>query len=110
MPERARAGEKILKGIPVSAGVCRGRVVVLSQNETSIPRYQVPECDLSKQSQRLEQALLTTRHQILEVQRKVKEAVGADNATIFEAHLLVLEDPLLVEEVTRLISSKKINV
>lgn len=110
MPEHAKAGERVYKGIPVSAGVCRGRVLVLDKSDASIPKYEIAEADIPKQVQRLEHALLATRRQVLDIQRKVNEAVGADNATIFEAHLLVLEDPVLIEEVTRLISSQKVNV
>ncbi len=43
------------------------------------------------------------------MQRKVVENLGAKEADIFEAHLLMLEDPVLVDEVIRLIKEKKVN-
>src|SRR5207247_4804389 len=52
---------------------------------------------------------IDTRRQILEVQRQVNRALGADDATIFDAHLLVLEDPTLIEEVSRLILQEKVS-
>ncbi|MDB6026868.1 MAG: phosphoenolpyruvate--protein phosphotransferase [Verrucomicrobiales bacterium] len=110
MPEHAKAGEQTFKGIPVSPGVCRGRILVLDKKESSIPKYDVAEEDLPEQAQRLEKALIETRREIIEVQRQVNEGVGAENASIFDAHLLVLEDPILIDEVTRLIASRKINV
>ena len=58
----------------------------------------------------LEKALVQTRHQILEVQRKVGQAMGAEDAGIFDAHLLVLEDRTLIDEVTRLMSQQGMNV
>ena len=110
MPEHAKAGEQIFKGIPVSSGICRGRILVLDKKEASIPKYSISDTDLPKQVQRLQQALLETRREIVDVQRQVNEGVGAENASIFDAHLLVLEDPILIDEVTKLIESKKINV
>ena len=110
MSEHSRSGEKILRGIPVSGGVCRAKTVVLGKAREAIPRHEIAEASLPQEIQRLEHALTQTRQQILEVQRKVSEAMGAKDATIFEAHLLVLEDPTLIAEVTRVIQEQKINV
>src|SRR5262249_31129039 len=49
------------------------------------------------------------RHQILEVQRKVSEGMGAQEGSIFDAHLLVLEDRTLLDEVVRVIQEEKVN-
>src|SRR5206468_2328139 len=48
--------------------------------------------------------------QILEVQRRVEEAMGSEDASIFDAHLLVLEDRTVLDEVNRLMLHDKINV
>src|SRR3989442_1266576 len=109
MLDAARAGEKIIRGIPVSPGVCRGKILVLGKSpDDKIPKHQVPDAKLGHEVQRLELALIDTRHQILEVQRQVTRALGAEDATIFDAHLLVLEDPTLIEEVSRIIFQEKV--
>lgn len=110
MPESANRGERVFRGIPVSAGVCRGRVLLLGKAETEIPRRTLNEDELVQEVQRLEQALIQTRQEILEVQRKVRDGMGAGDASIFEAHLLVLEDPTLLDEVTRMIQEQRTNV
>jgi phosphotransferase system enzyme I (PtsI) len=111
MPEPDRAGEKVLRGIPVSAGVCRGKIVVLGRSQhDAVPQYSIGESEMPGQLARLEKALALTRQQIREVQRQVTEKMGAGEATIFEAHLLVLEDPTLIEEVTRCIEKNRVNV
>src|SRR5439155_26158083 len=56
-----------------------------------------------------EQAIIETRRQILEVQRQVSQGLGAQDAAIFDAHLLVLEDPTLIEEVSRIILQDKVS-
>jgi phosphotransferase system enzyme I (PtsI) len=68
----------------------------------------VPEEEVPAQARRLEEALAATRRQILDVQRQVSEGLGAKDASIFDAQLLVLEDPTLLEEVTRAIERDKV--
>ena len=109
MPERAANGEKVFRGIPVSPGIAQGKVVVYGKTAHSIPEFSLGNDDLAKELQRLQEALVETRHQILAIQRSVSEALGAGDARIFDAHLLVLEDPTLIDEVTRKISSERIN-
>src|SRR5579862_3920642 len=110
MTDQAPAGERVYKGIPVSAGVCQGKAFVLHRAQKEIPRHEVAEADLPAEIHRFEKALLLTRQQIMEVQRQVSLALNAQEAGIFDAHLLVLEDPTLIDSVTSLIQSRKINV
>ena len=111
MPESEQAGERVFRGIPVSPGVCQGKILVISPaREHSIPRYEPAETDLPNHVRRLEQAMVQTRQQILEIQRKVSAGLGAEDAAIFDAHLLVLEDPTLIDEVNRYIYQQKVNV
>src|SRR6266567_3125681 len=109
MREPAQSGERIFRGIPVSPGVCRGRVLVFGKPaDDLVPERHVPESELPEQVQRLEQALVETRRKILEVQRQVNQGVGAKDASIFDAHLLVLEDPTLIDAVNRVIAEEKV--
>jgi phosphotransferase system enzyme I (PtsI) len=110
MTTPGQTAERVFKGIPVSAGIAQGKVFVLSREKSAIPRYDVPEAELPQQIQRFHQALVLTRQQIIEVQAKVSQALNAKDAAIFDAHLLVLEDPMLVESVTNSINENKINV
>ena len=109
MLEHAQPGERIFRGIPVSPGVCRGRLLVLDKpQEPRIREHRIDESELACQVNRLEQAIVDTRREILNVQRKVTEGLGAQDASIFDAHLLVLEDPTLIEEVSRIIFEEKV--
>src|SRR5882762_10782 len=109
MVEAGRSGEQLFRGIPVSSGVSRGKILVLGRPQDNlIPKQHVSEAELTHQVHRLEQALVDTRHEILEVQRQVTEGLGAQDASIFDAHLLVLEDPTLIEEVSRIILEEKV--
>jgi phosphoenolpyruvate-protein phosphotransferase (PTS system enzyme I) len=109
MAEPQHKDEKSFRGIPVSTGVCRGKILVLGRARPTIARRHVADGDLAEEVNRLEKALVQTRHQILHVQRKVSEGMGAQEGGIFEAHLLVLEDRTLLDEVVRVIQQQKVN-
>ena len=109
MAEWLPKGEKILRGIAVSDGVCRGKILVLHRTHHIIARREISAGEVAGETDRFEKALVQTRQQILEVQRKVVENLGAKEADIFEAHLLMLEDNALVGEVIRLIKEEKVN-
>src|SRR6266567_3372799 len=109
MAEASQKGEQIFRGIPVSAGVCRGRLLVIDRSRHSIGKRELTETELQDEISRLEKALVQTRHQILEVQRRVSQGMGAAEGSIFDAHLLVLEDRTLLDEVVKLIQEQKVN-
>src|ERR1051326_2971307 len=109
MPEPSHKGEKTFRGIPVSGGVCRGKILVLGKARPSIAKAHLADGELPEEISRLEKALLQTRQQILDVQRKVVEGMGAQEGSIFDAHLLVLEDRTLLDEVIRVVQESKVN-
>ena len=108
MLDSARTGEHIFRGIPVSPGVRRGKVLVLTKAQDRVPEQHLAEADVPNEVQRFEQALIQTRHQILRMQEVVSERLGAQEGAIFDAHLLVLEDPVFIEEVTRRIQNERL--
>ncbi len=109
MAEPSQKGEQSFRGIPVSAGVCRGRILVIGRSRSSIGKRELTESELQDEISRLERSLVQTRHQLLEVQRRVSEGMGAAEGSIFDAHLLVLEDRTLLDEVIRVIQTQKVN-
>ena len=110
MPERDKSAEKVYRGIPVSGGVSRGAVYVLAASDSCVPHRKISTDEVPVEMERLEKALIQTRQQIIEVQRQVEEAMGAEDASIFDAHLLVLEDQTLLDEVSRNLSTNLVNV
>jgi phosphoenolpyruvate-protein phosphotransferase (PTS system enzyme I) len=102
-------GEKVFRGIAVSAGVCRGKIVVLHRARHIITRHELDENEIAEATKRFEQSLVKTRQQITEVQRRVIKSMSASEGDIFDAHLLMLEDRVLIEEVIRFIREQKAN-
>jgi phosphotransferase system enzyme I (PtsI) len=108
MPEQAK-GEKVFRGIAVSAGICRGKILVLHRARHIIARRGLADSELNEEVGRFEKSLVQTRQQILEIQGKVLETLSSKEADIFEAHLLMLEDRVLVDEVIKMVRDQKVN-
>ena len=102
-------GEKVYRGTAVSAGVCRGKVLVLHRTRHLITQRTVSDGEVVDEIKRFEQVLVKTRTQIKEVQRRVVKNMSASEADIFDAHLLMLEDRVLIDEVIRFIRDQKAN-
>ena len=70
----------------------------------------IEEKEIPEEIARFETALIATRTQILEMQHRIAESIGAKDAGIFDAHLLVVEDRTLIDEVLRTLARDKTNV
>jgi len=99
-----------LVGIPVSPGVARGKLVVFDREELTIPRVTIESSQIPGEMARLEAALVVTRKQIQEIKDLLSESIGEKDASIFEAHLLVVEDAMLIQAVHKQLESKKLSV
>lgn len=104
------SGEKVVNGVGVSPGVAIGEVVVFAKDGQVPPARSVSEQEISSEIARFEESLIQTRRQIMQIQKKVREALGAEHAGIFDAHLLVVDDRYFIEEVIRELREKKLNV
>lgn len=93
--------EVTLQGIPASQGIAYGKVFVYIQSEVEVPHYQVEEDKRIEEISRFDQALLETRGQISKIKAEVADNIGEDEARIFDAHLMVLEDQALISETIR---------
>ncbi len=110
MSEAPAMEEYTVRGISASQGIAYGQVFLYLQSEVEIPSYQV---DLDKrvaEIARFEQALLVTRQQIQKIQLEVERNLGPDEARIFDAHLMVLEDQALISETIREFESTALNI
>lgn len=110
MPSVPDNGEQQFRGIPVSPGISRGKIHVLGKDNLTVEKRAVAEHEVPAEIKRLEAALLETRKHVQELQKNIRLGMGAEHAGIFDAHLLVLEDPTLLEEVRRRIEEDRINV
>src|SRR3989344_5495529 len=100
-----------LKGIPAAPGVAMGNALFLDDSEELlVPKRTIMEEQIPGEVLRLEEALIKTRHQILDIQKRLSEDLGQEHAEIFNAHILVLEDQSLREEVISGLKTQRLNV
>ena len=98
------------QGVGVSPGIARGRTHVVRDEVDDVSRYGIEPAQIPGEIARFESALMQTRGQILEMQQSIAEAIGAKDASVFDAHLLVVEDRTLIDEVLRKLESDHCNV
>lgn len=98
------------QGAGVSPGIAHGKIHVVRDDMDDVVRHPIERSQIPDQIGRFETALIQTRMQILEMQQKIAEAIGAKDAGIFDAHLLVIEDRTLIDEVLRKLESDLCNV
>ena len=102
--------ENRFEGAGVSPGIARGKVHVVRDEFDEVVRYRIAPSQVPDEIGRFETALIQTRMQILEMQQRIAESIGAKDAAIFDAHLLVVEDRTLIDEVLRKLETDLCNV
>lgn len=95
------------KGIAASPGIAIAQAVVVKQ-EHYVPVASTIE-DAQAEWQRFEQALQAAKHDIERIYQLTHDRLGADHAEIFEGHLMMLEDPELIESVALAIKDEMLN-
>ena len=110
LPMNTEPVETRFHGMGVSPGIARGPIQVMRDELEEIDRCAIDPSQVSAEIARFESALVQTRIQILEMQQKIAEAIGTKDAGIFDAHLLVVEDRTLIDEVLRKLEAEHVNV
>src|ERR1700730_18235555 len=97
-----------LTGIGVSPGVVAGRAVILIQR-AQVLRYQVAPARLERELARLEQSRTRARAQLADIRARVARRRGPELASLFDAQLLMLDDPMLVPRAAGIIRAQRVN-
>ncbi|HOK33124.1 MAG TPA: phosphoenolpyruvate--protein phosphotransferase [Fervidobacterium sp.] len=91
-----------LKGSPASEGIGLGRAIVIRESDSEISNTQVT--DINTELNRFLAAVERAKEEIKEIKETAQRNLGEKNAMIFDAHLLILEDPELLNMVKENIS------
>ncbi|MCF7863808.1 MAG: hypothetical protein K9L89_03350, partial [Kiritimatiellales bacterium] len=102
--------EIAIKGVGVSPGiaVCKAQLLA-PQNHKAVQRRIDPR-EVPGEIARFEEALIATHDQIRLIQKQVGEVLGDEHASIFDAHILVVDDRTFIEDVIRAIKKDLVNV
>jgi phosphoenolpyruvate-protein phosphotransferase (PTS system enzyme I) len=97
-----------LNGIGVSPGVVSGRAVILIQR-AQVLRYQIAPARLDHEIARLEESKVRTREQLVDITARLTDRRGPELAALFDAQLLMLDDPLLVTRASEIVRTQRVN-
>lgn len=96
------------KGLAVSPGVGIGKAYVITEPIIEIDKGSIAFEQVKAEQERLSAALDCSRKQLEEIFRRAAERNEKAKIEILEAHLMMLEDPMLVEQAMEKISTLKI--
>ncbi len=102
--------ERHYQGIAAAPGILEGKIMLHLAMEQSMPLRKIQKIDIASEMERFEKALRLTQQELLEIKKHVIPCLDAHEAALFDAHLLVLEDPDLLKEVLELLRRDLINV
>ena len=95
------------KGTGASPGIALGKALVIEHSELVIEKKAIENID--EEIQKLESAVKVSKEELTKVKEKALAELGEHEAEIFEAHLLVLEDPELIGSAISKIRDEKVN-
>ncbi len=98
-----------LKGIGASPGVGVGHAFILDRKRVRTPKLRLADAEVEPERMRMRTALELSDRQLAELKDQITRSEGHDHALILEAHRLMLHDPMLVDEVDKLIIEDRIN-
>jgi phosphoenolpyruvate-protein phosphotransferase (PTS system enzyme I) len=105
-----RAGrEERWHGLGVSDGIVAGRVLRIHNGARHIYRATLEEADVEREARRWRAAVRLARRQLLKIKERAQQELGAEHAYIFDAHLLMLEDKKLLNDVESYIRLERAN-
>lgn len=96
-----------ITGVKASAGIVIGKALLLDNSDFHIQSVLVE--DTGAEMSRFREALEKAKEDLLDISERVEQELGTEHADIFRAHLMVLEDPELVDTVQAKIKQEKVN-
>ncbi|RED86252.1 phosphoenolpyruvate--protein phosphotransferase [Cohnella phaseoli] len=93
----------MIQALGASQGIAIGKAFVLPHWEWELPDQKIDVADLAKEFDRLYEGVRRSKTEISQMKTELDEAVGSAEASIFDAHLAILEDPVFMNEIQGII-------
>ena len=110
MPDKSIKREVMFHGIPASPGIAMGQVLVLGKENSLLDappeQKKIPPEEVESEIARFKDALEETRTETKALMARIKESEGRNDAGIFDAQFLILDDKMLLNEVVTGVSKK----
>ncbi|MCA2500701.1 phosphoenolpyruvate--protein phosphotransferase [Staphylococcus xylosus] len=96
-----------INGIAASDGVAIAKAYLLVEPDLSFDNEKVTDIDV--EIAKFNHAIETSKVELTKIRNNAEENLGADKAAIFDAHLLVLDDPELIQPIEDKIKNEQVN-
>lgn len=94
-------------GKAASPGYAIGKTLILEKEKST---EAAKSEDTREELEKLEKAIDICRSQLEEIKQKLEKETDSEKADIFSAQILILEDPMFVDEAKKIIMEKKLDV
>lgn len=98
---------KLIKGIAASDGVAIAKAYLLVEPDLSFTNENITDTDA--EIKKFRNALEASKIELTKIRNNAEKSLGADKAAIFDAHLLVLDDPELIQPIEDKIANEKVS-
>jgi phosphotransferase system enzyme I (PtsI) len=106
----AQREEVVRFGISAAPGIVIARAFVIDTDEDLIVgKSRVPRDMVDAEVAKFKMALDATREELLQIKTSLAESMGEDHAKIFDAHLLILDDVMVIEDTEALVRTEGYN-
>jgi phosphotransferase system enzyme I (PtsI) len=100
--------EVVLQGIAAAPGIARGRVYLYNKHVPKVPDRTISHEDVPAEIERLHHAVARSQKELNKILAYAEQKLGPGKSKIFEAQIMILNDPLLFEAIeTRIRSEHK---
>ncbi len=103
------AKESILKGIAVSKGIAQGTVFIYETKKIEVFQTPILPVYLKDETERFEKAIEKTKQELINIQKRINQEIGADFAQFLDAQIMMLSDAEIIKMVKKRITSEKKN-
>ncbi|AYW50919.1 phosphoenolpyruvate--protein phosphotransferase [Tetragenococcus halophilus] len=97
----------MLKGIAASDGVAVAKAYLLVEPDLTFSKKNVEDTEHEKT--RLDEALKTSEKELQKIRDNAAETLGESEAQVFDAHLMVVDDPEMTGQIKQNISDNSVN-
>lgn len=101
--------EIIFEGLPASPGIAIGMAAVLSRESLEFSRKEIEKRGIAEEIERFHKAIDKTRGELETIRKRVLNRLGEKAAELFDAHLMILDDKIVIDKVIKRIREERRN-
>lgn len=101
--------DRMISGIPASPGFAVGEAHLLERGNITVEERTLEPDEIPAEIERFELALGLARSGVKALQKRIAQSMGEEGIGIFGVHLMILQDPMVVEETIKGVQQSLIN-